>query len=165
MDDPNNLNQENNNEILSDRCGDIVANREEIIFNKLRILFIDALNNRYEHYLENGVIQLHFMNLTHTFNFLYNKYYKLYFGNYLYNNIEDILYSYSNNLRIFCEYIGLENITRIKKEFPLFLEKQFYNLKNYAELTLPLYEYLIEHNGILPESLREQEEEQEGNPI
>ena len=145
---------------IENRCCDILVDKREKVFKSIKKECVDILvdlYNRHDYDYFGHSPSEFFYNI-------YKKNFKKEFGEYLEKGADDIFYVNAFNLEYFCDYIGWKNINKLKKDFFKFLDLQLNDKKLWSDVTLPLYEYLIEHNGILPESLREQEEEQEGNP-
>jgi hypothetical protein len=159
--DPTNTIDIDTRDDLENRCCDILVDKREKVFKSIKKECVDILVDLYSRhdydYFGHSPSQ-YFYNI-------YEKNFKKEFGEYLEKGAGYIFYSCSKHLEYFCDYIGWKNINKLKKEFSKFLDLQLNDENNlFVDLTDPLYDYLIEHNGILPESLREQEEEQEGNP-
>jgi hypothetical protein len=164
--DPVDTTQVQTEETLEDRCATIVSEKQKKAENKIKKLIIEIVEERYNRYFPHGVLELANGIFYKAFPDIIKKYFTEEFGEFLGEETDKVFEYFGRNMVYFINYIGLENINKVKQELPKFIDSQFNDSNLWLELTFePLYNYLLEHNGILPPSLTQVQEEPEGNPV
>jgi hypothetical protein len=153
-------------ETLEEKCVRISSEKDERVFNNIVNRVLDRVSEKYDELYNRNLFECWFSygDAEHEFWYIYEKSYKEEFEFLMNNSHKNDFYLMAKNISYFIQTLSFKNKKTLLEKLKIFVKLQLQDADNWCEIHQKCYEYLREHNGILPPSLTQVQEDSAENP-